>query len=45
MGGRKIQMSLIQTNTKSILHAGVAINQYNNKFSKPFKPYLGEDAV
>ena len=45
MVGRKIQMSLIQTNTKSILHADVTINQYNNTFSKPFKSYLGEDAV
>ena len=45
MGG-KIQKSLMQTNTKNILLVVIAINQYvDDKFSKPFKTYLGKDTV
>ena len=42
----KIWMSLKRTNTKNRLPAVMAINQYvDNKFTKSFKSYLGEDAV
>ena len=36
----------MQTNTKNILLVVIAINQYvDDKFSKPFKTYLGKDTV
>ena len=36
----------MQTNTKNILLVVIAINQYvDDKFSKPFKIYLGKDTV
>ena len=41
---RKIQKSFIQTNIKNILLAVMDIN-FNDKFSKSFKTYLGKDAV
>ena len=39
--GSKIQMSLIIKNIKNILLS----NMVNDRFSKPFNSYLGEDAV
>ena len=39
----KIQKNLIQTNIKNIL-LGYKLVCVDDKFSKPFKTYIGEDA-
>ena len=45
--GKQNPKSLTQTNIKNILPAVMAINQcvLRIRFSKPFKTYLGKDAV
>ena len=47
--GCKIQKSLIRTDIKNMLLVVTVLNLQvaciNDKFSKPFKSYLGEDVV
>ena len=40
-----IRMSVIQTNIKNMLLVGYKLVRADNKFSKPFKFYIGEDSV